>query len=307
MKTKLLGAISRAACFAALAFGSFSPAAAQLSSQFGILDLNANGGINPNTGAAWAAGDQYRLAFHTDGTIDGTSSDPAVYDAFATAQAQQNTALASSTGWTAMVWVNTDDTLPQAIDPNNPGAGESPVSSPLVRSGTTDQTGGAGQGGAGVPVYAIDGTTCIARNNADIYNNWSNPFDGDAVVRIPGSMTGSGQNVHYSPFLDQFAGGDSGDVHGASVWTGGFGSAVNPLGNSVDPNAQVRGSWGSSNANNAGRVWNRFQSGTTSQLSVYAISPVLTIVDASDTTPPTLASSDFVDDKAGGPVLQFET
>ncbi|NNM30642.1 MAG: hypothetical protein HKO57_14065, partial [Akkermansiaceae bacterium] len=236
--------------------------------ELGVLDFTANGGINPNTGAEWAPGDQYRLAFHTDGTIDATSSDPAFYDAFATAQAA---AAGLGGSWTAMVWVNTDESLPQ---------GSSPVSSPVVRSGTDDQTGGAGVGGAGVPVYAMDGATCIARNNADIYNSWSNPFDGDAVVRIPAGTGAATQNVHYSPFLDQFGGGDTGNVHGANVWTGGFGSAVNPLGNSVDPDSQVRASWGSSNANNTGRVWNRFQSGVTSQLSVYAISDVLTVSSA---------------------------
>ncbi|MBW8016702.1 MAG: hypothetical protein FVQ82_10980 [Planctomycetes bacterium] len=98
--------------------------------------------------------------------------------------------------------------------------------------------------------------------------------------------TGNGNNtqrlagIYYSPFLDQYAGGDSGSNHGADVWTGGFGSAVNPLGNSVDPDSQIRGSHGSSNANNTGRVWNRFQSGTTSELNVYVISEPLTVQDA---------------------------
>lgn len=137
-------------------------------------------------------------------------------------------------------------------------------------------TGGAGIGGAGVPVYALDGITAIARNNADIYNNWSNPFDGDSQIRISGSSTGSGQSVHYSPFLDQFGGGDSGDIHGTTVWTGGFGTAVNPLGDTSD---ETRASHGSSNANNGGRVWNRFQSNTPSSYSVYAISPLLTVSD----------------------------
>lgn len=60
---------------------------AALASQFGILDLTANGGINPNTGNAWAFGDQYRLAFYTAGTFDANSSDIAVHNARVTAQA----------------------------------------------------------------------------------------------------------------------------------------------------------------------------------------------------------------------------
>lgn len=262
---------------------------AALVSQFGILDLNANGGINPNTGTAWQAGDTYRLAFYTAGTIDGQSDDPAVYDAFATSQAQLNSSLSSSTGWTAMVWVNTDASLPQAADLGNIQAGESPISNPAVRGGYADTTGGSGIGGAGSPVFAMDGTTAIARNNEDLLNNWSNPFAGDTTIRLASGTTNlnsdgepivASQSVNYSPFLDQFGLGDSANIHGASVWTGGWRGPSNPLGNSIDPNAQTRGSWGSSNANNAGRTWNRFQSGTTSTLSVYALSPELVVGEA---------------------------
>ncbi|MDG1670194.1 MAG: PEP-CTERM sorting domain-containing protein, partial [Akkermansiaceae bacterium] len=244
---------------------------AALVSQFGILDLNANGGINPNTGAAWADGDQYRLAFHTDAGTTATSNDPAFYDNFATAQANLSTlgngSIATSTGWTAHLYVHTDGSLP---------AGTSPVSSPRDRAGTTDIANGSGIGGAGVPMFTMDGTTAIARNNADMYDGWSNPFDSNSVVRLTGAQTG-GQAVHYSPFLDQFGSGDSGVVHGADVWTGGFGAQVNPAGDTTD---EVRTSIGSSNANNAGRTWNRFQRNNVDSNSVYAISPLLTVTDA---------------------------
>lgn len=244
---------------------------AVLVSQFGILDLNANGGINPNTGAAWADGDQYRLAFHTDAGTTATSNDPAFYDNFATAQANQSTlgngSITTSTGWTAHLYVHTDSSLP---------AGSSPVSSPRDRAGTTDITGGSGVGGAGVPMFAMDGTTAIARNNADMYDGWSNPFDSNTAVRLTSAQTG-GQAVHYSPFLDQFGGGDTGVVHGADVWTGGFGAKVNPAGDTTD---EVRTSLGSSNANNPGRTWNRFQRDNVDSKSVYAISPLLTVTEA---------------------------
>ena len=251
--------------------------AVEVVGELGILDLTANGGINPNTGVAWAAGDTYRLAFHTDGKINATSNDPGVYDAFATAQAQQNAALAASSGWTAMLWVNTDGTQEQGVGP---------ISSPLDRSGTGDLTGGAGIGGAGVPVYAMDGTTSIARNNADIYNGWSNPFDGDTTLRLASGSTNNNsdgdpvtasQSVHYSPFLDQYGLGDTADVHGVDVWTGGFGSHVNAAG---DTPSEVRTSHGNANANNSGRVWNRFQRDNVDSKSLYVLSEVLTVVDA---------------------------
>ncbi|NNM28356.1 MAG: hypothetical protein HKO57_02460 [Akkermansiaceae bacterium] len=233
--------------------------------ELGILDLTANGGINPNTGNPWQAGDQYRLAFVSRDGVTATSNDPAVYNAFATSQAA---AAGLGGNWVALVTVNLDSSMTQAA---------SPKSDPRVQSGTDDQSGGAGIGGAGVPVFAMDGATCIARNNADIWNTWSNPFDGDAVIRIPAGTGAATQNVHYSPFLDQFGGGDSGNVHGANVWTGSNtnGTPVNPLGDTTD---EVRANWGSSNANNTSRVWNRFQSDNTASLSVYALSDPLTVM-----------------------------
>ena len=256
-KTIITAAASLVACGASNA---------ALVSQFGILDLNANGGINPNTGAAWADGDQYRLAFYTNNGTPATSNDPAYYDSFATAQAQQNAALASSSGWTAHLYVSTDGSTTQAL---------SPISSPRDRAGTMDISGGAAIGGAGVPVYAMDGTTAIARNNADIYNNWSNPFASDTTVRLTTAQTG-GQAVHYSPFLNQFGEGDTGVIHGTDSWTGGNSGAVNPAGNTTD---DVRTSHGNSNANSGGRGWNRFRRDNVDSKSVYAISPVLTGTD----------------------------
>ncbi|MCF7956334.1 MAG: hypothetical protein K9M75_11065, partial [Phycisphaerae bacterium] len=268
---------------ASLALIAVSASAVEVIGELGILDVTANGGINPNTGVAWAIGDQYRLAFHTvgaTGKIDSTSNDPAVYNDYVTAEAHANEALAGSI-WFALVCVNLDGTVTEA---------ESPKSDPRVISGTDDQAGGSGQGGAGVPVYAMDGTTCIARNNADIWNSWSNPFEdspgvpnasgtGNNAVRL--TPPTSSQNVHYSPFLDQFGNQtvNPDDVHGIDVATGcsNTGTPINPLGNTTDNTTMNRGN---ANANNTGRVWNRYTNNTTDKLSFYALSEVLTIQDA---------------------------
>lgn len=246
-------------------------ASAALVSQYGILDLTANGGINPNTSVAWADGDKYRLAFHSDERIAAISNDPATYDNFATAQAQQNTALVASTGWTALVWVNTDNTQVQ-------GAA---LSDFRIRAGIN--------GAGGVPVYAMDGTTSIGKDNADI-STWSSPFANvdsgwgantqaaDSAVRLAvGDGNSNTQAVHYSPFLDQHGSGDTGAQHGADVWTGGnMGGMINALGPALDSTTSSRGS---SNANNTGRVWNRFTGGNTDLNSVYALSEEFTVTD----------------------------
>lgn len=255
------------------------PGGGPLVGQLGILDLTANGGINPNTGLPWQAGDRYRLAFHTRDGITAVSNDPAAYNSFVTAQAHLNPDLAGTT-WFALVTVNLDGSTTQAL---------SPKSDPRQISGTSDQAGGSGQGGAGVPVYAMDGRTAIARNNADIWNTWSNPFEDSPGVP---NATGNGNNtqrvsgVYYSPFLDQFGNQtvNPDANHGITVWTGSNsnGTAQNPLGDTSD---EARANNGNSNANNTGRIWNRFQADNTSALSIYAISEPLTVMAVGGTDP----------------------
>lgn len=218
-------------------------------------------------------------------TRDATSNDSADYNAYVTAEAHANPALAGTT-WSALVCVNLESDKTQA---------DSAKSDPRVISGTDDLTGGAGQGGAGVPVYAMDGATCIARNNADIWNGWSNPFEdapgafnptgtGNNTVRV--APPTSSQNVNYSPFLDPFGNQTvtPDDVHGIDVATGcGYnGAPINALGNTTDNTTMNRGN---ANANTAGRIWNRFTNNTTDGLAYYAISELLTV---ESTHPPTV-------------------
>lgn len=89
----------------AAAIGLCMTGHAALTSQLGILDLTANGGINPATGVAWQAGDTYRLAFVTSGTTDGTSTDIATYNTFVNTAADNSTAYGNlgSVNWFAMV------------------------------------------------------------------------------------------------------------------------------------------------------------------------------------------------------------
>ena len=55
---------------------------AVLASQLGILDLTANGGINPNTGEAWKPSDSYHLLYCTMTDTTATATDIAYYNAF---------------------------------------------------------------------------------------------------------------------------------------------------------------------------------------------------------------------------------
>ncbi|MFZ9935495.1 MAG: hypothetical protein ACO3JG_00395 [Luteolibacter sp.] len=171
----------------------------------------------------------------------------------------------------------------------NVNQADSPKINARENSGTTDLTGGAGIGGAGSPVYVLNGTTAIARNNADIWNTWSNPFAGDSTLRLAsgssnfdsnGNLVTASQNVFYSPFLNQFGLGDTANVHGFDIATGSNtdGSHLDALGDTLDSTGH---NWGSSNANTTGRIWNRFGNGVNnSQRRFYAISEPLTVQPA---------------------------
>lgn len=278
----------------AIAIASLTPAFGQLAGQYGILDLTANGGINPNTGVAWQEGDQYRLAFYSAETRDASSADPAVYNEWVTAQAQMNPALAGSS-WTAMISTTTTNVL--------------------VNTNTAPADGG-------LPVFAMDGKTAIARNNEDIWNGWSNPFatdptgqSGNATLRLASGSTNldsdgnevvASQNVHYSPFLNQYGLGDSATVHGINVWTGtdpaGTNHPTQPAGSTPGTPEGSTGTtqWGSSNPNNSGRVWRRGNSpNTTTNLHLYAISDPLTVGTGTPAAPFVLAITAAVEPGTG--------
>ena len=132
----------------------------------------------------------------------------------------------------------------------------------------------------------MNGTTAIARNNADIWDTWSNPFDSNATIRLAsgstnldsdGNLVTASQNVYYSPYLNQFGLGDSANVHGADIATGTNtnGTHVNALGDTLDVLTHNRGS---TNANSTGRVWNRFTDTNDAQRRFYAISETLTVI-----------------------------
>ena len=144
-----LSSITRSAwAFAALTLATLDPAEAQLAGQLGVLDLTANGGINPATGADWAEGDTYRLIFLTSTTTTGLSPDITTYNSFVQATA------AASTDFPKLgngLWNILGSTL--TVD-------------------ARDNTGTNPNVETGVPVFLMDGTSLLAANNAEL---WSVP------------------------------------------------------------------------------------------------------------------------------------
>lgn len=90
---------------------------AQLESQLGILDLTANGGINPATGSAWQRGDTYRLVFVSSTTRDATSSSISDYNTHV--QNAANSAGLSAVNWYAIGSTNTVDARDNTFTTNS--------------------------------------------------------------------------------------------------------------------------------------------------------------------------------------------
>ncbi|MDB4226378.1 T9SS type A sorting domain-containing protein, partial [Flavobacteriaceae bacterium] len=113
--------------------------------QLGVLDLNANGGINPNTGSPWQIGDTYRLVFISSTTRNATSTNIADYNAHV--QNAANAAGLGSVTWYAIGSTATVD----AID--------------------NTQTNVADVDGA---FFLMDGSTIVSTSNADFWDGHSN-------------------------------------------------------------------------------------------------------------------------------------
>jgi len=167
-----------AAAFEAAATGG---GGGDLAGELGVLDPgNANGGINPATGAAWAEGDQYRLAFHTSTTRDATSTDINDYNAFVNTVADGSVAFPDLGDGDKWKVVGSTETV-------------------SARQNTGTETN------SDMGIFVLDGTTMIAQDSDDMWNGFG--------VR-------SGSVFYSPGYLDEEAFEASPGNHGVNVATG---------------------------------------------------------------------------------------
>ncbi|MGB1130625.1 MAG: Ig-like domain-containing protein, partial [Haloferula sp.] len=139
----------------------------EVAGELGVWKPWANGGINPATGAAWAAGDTYRLVFITGQTTDA-------YNAFVQGVAASSATYPDLGNGT---WRIVASTL--AVN-----AKDNTETDP-----TTD--------GTGVAVLLLDGSTVAATNNTDIWNGINVPVQLDENLQTVSEdrvFTGSNSN-----------------------------------------------------------------------------------------------------------------
>ncbi|MEO1513647.1 MAG: T9SS type A sorting domain-containing protein [Bacteroidota bacterium] len=118
---------------------------AQMIGELGILDLTANGGINPQTGSAWAIGDTYRLIFVSSTTRNATSTNIADYNSHV--QSAATAAGLGSVNWYAIASTSTVDAVDNTFT-------------------TSTDTDGA--------LFLMNGTQVVANDIADFWDGTIN-------------------------------------------------------------------------------------------------------------------------------------
>ena len=122
--------------------------ASPLAGELGILTPETLAGNNPATGAPWAVGDQYRLAFHTSATTAATSPDIDSYNTWVQGLANASPLnIGANFGATWKVIGST-----AAVD-----ARDNTSTNPTVD-------------GSGHAIFLLDGTTLVANNYADLWD-----------------------------------------------------------------------------------------------------------------------------------------
>ncbi len=119
-------------------------AQAPLRCQLRVLNLTANGGINPATAIPWKAGDKYRLAFVTSAATPASSTNIATYNTFVQNAANSGTTFPSlrTVSWKAI------------------------CSTASVNANTNTAT----VSGTGEAIFLMNGSTVIANNYADLWD-----------------------------------------------------------------------------------------------------------------------------------------
>jgi hypothetical protein len=163
-----------------------SAAAGPFKGELGILDLTANGGINPATGNPWAPGDQYRFVFITSGTTTATSADISTYNTWVQGLADASTAydIGSADGATWKVIGSTN-----AVDAIDNTSTNWTVEDP------------------GDPIFLLDGITVVANDYQDLW-------DGEVQHII--NLTEQGNMLTGWPFTGTYKDGTKSSGHSSS-------------------------------------------------------------------------------------------
>lgn len=242
-----------------------------LAGQLGILDMQANGNINPDTKQPWQAGDRYRLVFISSQRIDPTDS----------------------VSYGDLNNINTWNTMIQDFANNATGHDLSSVTWNIIGSSTeVDARDNTGTNplvhGDGHPIMLIDGASILAGDYHELWggldNGLRNPIDftenqGQTINQAPGNITPYTGTTTEGTAVEGFW---IRDVSASEADRIQQGRSNSPLG------------W--IDASNDGN-----QLASRGDNSIYGMSQPLFVYDLEDTTPPQLIA--FTDNVEGGPIL----
>ncbi len=171
MKRKLINLFTVASL--ALLVLAAAPATGQITPPLGILDLDANDGINPATGNGWAMGDTYRFVFTTSGMTAATSTDIATYNTFvqnAANASSLNIGAAQGVTWKAIA--STGDVIVDEVVVSEGVDARDNTSTNIAVNGT------------GEAIFLLNGTTMVAEDYPALWGNGSHSSNIDMTEEL---------------------------------------------------------------------------------------------------------------------------
>ena len=227
------------------------------SGELGILDLSANGGINPMTNQPWKDGDTYRLVFISSTTIDATSTDIDVYNTHVQ-NAANNVGLGSVNWYAIASTTNTNA---------------------LVNTKTSNlDTDGA--------FFKIDGSSVVSTSISDFWDGKHN-----YAPENPSHNQSINLDENGNPFLT-LANGVPWRQYGPT-WTGTNPDGTSEIGKELGQN-DVRSGLGCLCASHAQWV-RRGLVNNTNEYYMFAVSEVLSVNICSNTSNKPEANNDNID------------
>jgi len=258
--------------FAGIGGDDWGFSTSNLGCPLGILNLAANGGINPATNAPWQPGDPYRLVFITSQHIDPRVASPfGSWNEIAT--------------WNAVV----QDFADNAAGHDLSGAAWKVIGSTSGMSARDNTATNPAVHGSGHPIMLIDGSTIVANDFNDLWGG-----SGSSIRNIINLTENKGENIN-----------DPGVAAAPWPFTGTNASGTGLGGGAVlrdlSAGGTIRQGEGPTTQGWIDRA-NRTVAATDSNpMPIYVMSEPLSVIELIAPTPPVLVS--ITDNVSGGPVM----
>jgi hypothetical protein len=251
---------------------------ANLNGQLGILDVAANGGLNPATNQAWKHADRYRLVFISSGTLNARDTDsPSAFGSWD-----------SINTWNAEAQKFANNAAGQSLS----GAtwkvlGSTPTVNARDNTATNPNVHGSGH-----PIMLIDGKTIVAGNFNELWGGPGNQIRN--LIRFTENVAG-GVNQHINDAPPIWWPITGTNVSGVNLGAGG--SLRN-----IQGGGSIRQGQGDNLLGWIDRANFTVAAQSSTAMAIYVMSDPLFVIDRDDAVAPNFVS---ITDNAPGGTITF--